>query len=78
MAHREMRREALTGASIGQPLSRERTLIPGADAFYSAEGSTLRRAIRERRGDPARSLDPGMWIRALYGSREVSGPTGGR
>lgn len=33
--------EALTGVSIGQPLSRERTLIPGADAFYSAEGNMI-------------------------------------
>ena len=31
--------EALTGASIGQPLSRERSLFPGADAFHSAEGN---------------------------------------
>ncbi len=77
MAHREVPREALTGVSIGQPLSRERILIPGADAFHSAEGNTLRRVIRECRGGPARSLDPGMWIRALYGSREISGPTGG-
>lgn len=33
--------EALTGVSIGQPLSRERPLIPGADAFHSAEGNMI-------------------------------------
>jgi len=38
---REAQREALTGVSIGQPLSRERTLIPSADAVYSAEGHTV-------------------------------------
>ncbi len=43
--HREVGGEALTGAPIGQPLSRERSLIPGADAFYSAEGSMRQRAI---------------------------------
>jgi len=42
---REAQREALTGVSIGQPLSRERTLNPGADAFYSAEGNMIRRVI---------------------------------
>ena len=42
---REAQREALTGVSIGQALSRERTLIPSADAFYSAEGSMSQRAI---------------------------------
>ena len=32
-AYREVRREALTGVSIGQPLSRERSLVSGADVF---------------------------------------------
>ena len=40
-AYREVRREALTGVSIGQPLSRERILIPDADAVYSAEGNMI-------------------------------------
>ena len=39
-AHREVRREALTGVRIGQPLSRDRKLIPGADAVSKAEGNT--------------------------------------
>jgi hypothetical protein len=35
--------EALTGERIGQPLSRESSLIPGADAVTNAEGNTLGR-----------------------------------
>lgn len=43
--HREVRREALTGVSVGQPLSRETILIPSADAFHSAEGNRRRCVI---------------------------------
>jgi hypothetical protein len=32
--------EALTGECIGQPLSRESTLIPGADVVLLTEGNT--------------------------------------
>jgi hypothetical protein len=32
--------EASVGERIGQPLSRERTIIPGADAVASSEGDT--------------------------------------
>lgn len=73
-AYREVRREALTGVSIGQPLSREITLIPSADALYSAEGNSRRCAIAstDALGVVA---DPGMSIRALSGNREVSSPT---
>ena len=39
--YREVAIEALTEVSIGQPPRRERILIPGADAFYSAEGNTV-------------------------------------
>ena len=45
VAHREVRREALTGVRIGQPLSRDRNEIPGADAVHTAEGNTSVRAI---------------------------------
>jgi hypothetical protein len=44
-AHREVRREALTEARIGQPLSRESWIFPGADAVHGAEGNTDGRAI---------------------------------
>jgi hypothetical protein len=44
-AHREVRREALTEARIGQPSSRESWILPGADAVPTAEGNTDGRAI---------------------------------
>jgi hypothetical protein len=37
--------EASVGVRIGQPLSRERTAVPGADAVLMAEGNTGGRAI---------------------------------
>ena len=45
--------EALTGECIGQPLSRERRIVPGADAVRTAEGKMDGRASRERPADPA-------------------------
>ena len=54
MARREVCREALTGALIGQPLSHEMNIDPGADVLLYAEGKTAQRAIasaaRTRRG----------------------------
>jgi len=41
---REAVREVLTGEHAGQPLSRERLDISGADAFHLAEGITTGRA----------------------------------
>ena len=41
-AYREVRSEALTGVHIGQPLSRDRNLIPGADAVQLAESNTTK------------------------------------
>ena len=43
-AYREVRREALTGERTGQPWSRDRKDIPGADAVPRAEGNTDVRA----------------------------------
>jgi hypothetical protein len=37
--------EALTGVRIGQPSSRERFAILGADAVHDAEGNTVGRVI---------------------------------
>ena len=37
---REGAGEASAGEGIGQPLSRERSLVPGVDAFQIAEGDT--------------------------------------
>ncbi len=42
VAYREVRREALTGVRIGQPLSRESFKVRGADAVSVAEGNTMR------------------------------------
>ena len=39
MAYREVRREALTGVRVGQPLSREIVINQGADAVIEAEGN---------------------------------------
>ena len=44
-AHREVRREALTGVRIGQQLSRDRKLIPDADVVSAAEGNMFAHAI---------------------------------
>jgi hypothetical protein len=41
--------EASTGESAGQPLSRERSQIPGADAVQIAEGNTCGRASASAR-----------------------------
>jgi hypothetical protein len=48
-AYREVRGEALTGVRIGQPLSRDRKSVPGADAVAKAEGNTNGRAIASAR-----------------------------
>ena len=69
-AYREVRREALTGVSIGQPLSTENAHLD-ADCFNTQEGNTaeaIQRASRQSGG----VRDPGMWIRSLYGNREIS------
>lgn len=64
---REATSEALTGVSIGQPLSRERILIPGADAVYSAEGKTCD-ALLASVERPGVVKDPGMSRSVPYGS----------
>ena len=68
--------EASIGECTGQPLSRERSQVPGADAVQMAEGNTI--------GAPARAPewpgvveDPGMCRWSLRGNREVSRLTGG-
>ena len=47
--------EASAGERVGQPLSREINLVPGADAVCWAEGDAGGRAIASVRADPARS-----------------------
>src|SRR5262245_7840665 len=66
--------EALTGECTGQPLSRESTLVPGADVVPLTEGNTDGRDIaRPRR--PGVVADTGMRRRSLRGNREISRPT---
>ena len=45
VAHREVRGEALTGVRIGQPLSRDSLISPGADAVQVAQGNMSEHAI---------------------------------
>ena len=45
VARREVRGEALTGARIGQPLSRDSQILPGADAVQVAQGNISECAI---------------------------------
>jgi hypothetical protein len=47
--------EASAGERVGQPLSRERNLVPGADVVCWAEGHVGGRVIASVRPDPARS-----------------------
>ena len=51
--------EALTGERIGQPLSRESTLIPGADVVPLTEGNTDGPIVRAPRR-PGVVVDTGM------------------
>jgi len=74
-AYREVRREALTGVHIGQPLSRERRMNLGADTVSEVQGNTAGRDIRERFGRPGVVVETGMCARSLLGNREISGLT---
>ena len=68
--------EASVGERIGQPSSRERKSVPGADAVVMAEGNTGGRVMRVL-DRPGVVKDPGMCGSSLYGNREVSGSAGG-
>jgi hypothetical protein len=73
---REVGGEASAGGGIGQPLSRERQVIPGADDVPVSEGDAGRREPSVRTVRPGVVLDPGMCSSSLRGNREVSGPSG--
>ena len=74
--------EASAGECAGQPLSRERPVILGADTVPNVEGHTHGRAISERLDDPAWSQtvawgsDP-LWLcwRGKPSSRSVDNAT---
>jgi len=73
-ARREARVEALTGESVGWVLSRESSIVQGADAVASAEGTTRALARREY-ARPCVVEDPSMRGSSLHGNREISRPT---
>ena len=60
--------EASAGERAGQTLSRDRKLIPGADAVCVAEGDMSKTRQRE----PGVVEDLGMSASSLYGNREIS------
>jgi hypothetical protein len=72
---REVGGEASAGGGIGQPLSRERSLIPGADDVPVSEGEADRRDC-DRTVRPGVVLDPGMCSSSTRGNREISCPSG--
>ena len=71
-AVREGRGEALTGECTGQPLSRESTLISGADVVPLTEGNTDGRDIAS--AQTARRGRRPWHVRTLF-AREPGGPT---
>jgi hypothetical protein len=73
---REVGGEASAGGGIGQPLSRERSLVPGADDVPASEGDAGRREC-DRTVRPGVVLDPGMCSSSSRGNREISCPSGG-
>src|SRR5918911_2615499 len=68
--------EASVGEPVGQPLSRERAIVPGADVVTVTEGNTCT-GVSASLCRPSVVKDPGMQARALRGNRETSRPTTG-
>ena len=66
--------EASAGEGAGQPLSRERSLVPGADAFQTARKARRTGASARAPRRPGVVEDPGMCRRSLHGNREISRP----
>jgi hypothetical protein len=73
-AHREVRREALTGVRIGQPLSRDRSLSWVPTLFHLRK-ATRTGAFTQALARPGAVVEPGMCARSLRGNREISGLT---
>ena len=72
---REDAGEASAGERAGQPLSRERRVIPGADVLRNAEGET-RGGDKRASVRPGEVRDPGMRASSSNGNREISCPSG--
>jgi hypothetical protein len=70
-AHREVRREALTGVRIGQPLSRDRSLSRVPTQFHMRK-ATRAGASTQALARPGAVVEPGMCARSLHGNREIS------
>ncbi len=66
--------EALTGVRAGWVLSRESSFLRGADLV--GEWGRRRRSERSRtfRQGPARSETPRMFVRTVFGNREIPPP----
>ena len=64
--------EASVGECVGQPLSRESLIVPGADVVRFTEGDMESAKIASARS-ARRVEEPGMRGSFLYGNREVSG-----
>jgi len=73
---REGAGEASAGERIGQPLSRESLIVPGADVVEITEGDANEGVMRAF-GRPGVVEEPGMCGSSLRGNREVSGSTCG-
>jgi hydrogenase maturation factor HypE len=63
--------EASVGVRIGEPLSRERTVVPGADAVLVSEGHTNGR-VNATAARPGVVGDPGLCGWSLCGNRAIS------
>lgn len=66
---REGMGEASAGEHAGQPLSRERAIVPGADAVTKAEGNMTEAFTRAFRW-PGVVRDPGLHKKLLVGNRK--------
>lgn len=78
-AHREVRGEALTRETTGQPWSREISEFGMPTLFSQTEGHTAQGARRESCGDPTRSKTLRMSGSLLHRNWEISsGPAGGK
>lgn len=73
-AVREGSGEALTGVRAGRVLSRERTILRGADAVEVGGRRDPAHRYRETRRSPARSETPSMHASTSRGNREISCP----
>jgi len=67
-------REALTGGRAGWVLSRESNWLRGADLVGDWGRPHRMCRYREAHRDPARSETPRMFVRTVFGNREIPSP----